>query len=609
MATLVADAFTDTNGTSIEDHTPDTDNSGWGWGDLASTWDIQSNRLRNTGSVAGWGYVVIQTEQPDVDMEVDIVVPAASNVAIAMLVRLKDQDNFWKVENQTGTDTLHIYEVVGGTPTSRDSGAATMDAGNTYTLRVVTSGDTITAYWNGVEIASYASASNFNGAMVHGLASYTDGTFTSAQFEDLTVTGDVRATPSYVEWDHNDSAIGEHPIIKDGLMYVPHFSEGGTAANGGVTIYDPRDGTPLSQIKISTTFLASAPVVASNGRIYLWGWDGSIRGINRYGGVKQSSTGHNTVDWEALVLDEANQRLLVPVSGVLAARATSNINANVWSSSVALPNGIQISPPLVHGSFIYAVDTNGVLWKLNLADGTTVHSLDLSASTLNASYAQIIYDDVRDDVYVTDDDGRTVYSVDVSTSTLSLNWSVTLGTSGEEIKRGGAYFDDVLYIPVAQQPGAPDVRRTKVYALDVTDSGATLWTNTTAFDNDAHISNLLVDDLYVYGATFDYQDAGYEKLLVIARSDGSLVTSFDLLTGTASAIPVAQSGFIYVGLWNDAGVQAIQVRAAGGTGDFLWKADSDMTGYIGAFMSGSLIGFEEEYQPRAGVSSGSVFMV
>jgi hypothetical protein len=282
---------------------------------------------------------------------------------------------------------------------------------------------------------------------------------------------------------------------------------------------------------------------------------------------------------------------LVPASGVLVARSTSNLTTNVWTSSAAMPSaGTQIGPPLINGSYIYFLDKNAVLWKLNLSDGSTAGSLDLSAQTIDDSFAQIIYDAARDDVYATDEDGRTVFSVDVSTGTLAVNWSVALGSAGDRIKRGGAYYNNVLYIPIDKGTGSPDYGRSTLYALDVTDSGSTLWTNTTAHDNYASISSVLTDGTYVYCSIYDHKDGDYEKLLVIDASDGSLVATFDLDEGSSSAIPVAQNGYIIVGLWNNLGSQSIRVRTGGGTGDFPWKADSDYTGYIGAFMSGNVTG-------------------
>ena len=52
MATLVSDDFNGSDNTNIQDHTPDTDYAGWGWGEVTNTWEIQSNQLE-CGIVTG----------------------------------------------------------------------------------------------------------------------------------------------------------------------------------------------------------------------------------------------------------------------------------------------------------------------------------------------------------------------------------------------------------------------------------------------------------------------------------------------------------------------------------------------------------------------------
>lgn len=612
MATLVSDTFTGTNGTSNEGRAPDTDNSGWGWGEIVGTWQIQSNALKATAG-SGNLITVIQTEQASVDISVEVTAPAASSCIAAVILRFQNTNNYWRVQNRTadsGANTVQIWEVTGGTSTLRASGAATMNAGTTYTLRVVSSGNTITAYWDGAEKASYGSATSHNTRMVHGFYTFVGSGYVSASFDNLTITGDVR-TSSAVEWHHDGDYIGEHPIISDGLLFMTKYHPSDTTKSG-LAIYDPADGTLLQDINVADTGLDNAPVVDVNGKIHLWSITGTLRRLNRYGKVEETLSGFNTMAWERMGYDSANNRILAAAGGDLRAYPAGNYASGfAWTAtSVTYTNGTQVSPPLVHGSFVYVLDNNAVLHKLNLSDGTTVHSIDLSAQSINV-YFPIMYDTDNGYIYAADDDGRTVYAVDVSTSTLSVVWSKQLGVSGDEIKRSGAYRNNVLYITVNRiSQSSPDFFRSKIYALDVTDSGNILWTNTTAYDNDAHASGVLVDDDYAYADTHDYTASGtYHGIIVIDLADGSLVKFFPSVHDISSGIPVARNGYLMFGIWtNELGAQSIRIREGGGGGDFPWKANDDYTGYIGSFMSGRVIGVPDP--PLLGVSlANGVMMV
>ena len=588
MATLISDSFVDTNGTDLFSHTPTTDEMGWGWGQIGTdTWEINSNSVAITSTPNTWAFAVIQPGDKDVDVTINFTTPTG-NSAVGIVVHWKDSDNHWRIQNQTDGDSLRIADIIGGTFTQRAASAATMNASTSYSLRVVVSGNNIDAYWDGAgsPTVSYASASFQAELPVIGITSFVSGAYNPIVFDDITVTGNTLTT-TYQEWSNNEGLIGEHPIIKDGVLYTSLFDN--ISNDDAIGIYHPQDGTLLHLIDGIGFNMAAAVVLDSNNIIYAWSSQGAIFKYSRYGKQFASNTDPSNIDWEAFTLDSTNNRVIVVnSSGDLSGIDTGDLSTADWTNtSPTYTNNTQNSPVLINGSYIYAIDTNGVLFKLNLSDGTTNGSLDITAVTLDTPYAQLIYDTARDDVYISDETGRTIYSIDVSTSTLAENWSVTLGSAGESVKRGGAYHNDVLYVTLRQ---TTTPYRSKIYALDVTNSGSTIWTNTTAFDNDAQVSSLVTDGDYVYATTFDYDDASYTKLLVIEATDGALVTTHDLDTGASSSIPVAHNGHLFIGLWNDLGLQSIRVRSGGGTGDFPWKADSNYTGYIGNFMGGSVIG-------------------
>lgn len=585
MATLVNDTFTDTNGTALEDHTPDTDSVGWGWGNLTGTWDIQGNKAQPDGVTSAWNHVVIQSGDANATVEVDLTVAGGATSAVRMLVRAIDSTNFWAIENQTGTDTLQIYEVLAGVPTSRDSGAATMDAGNTYTLKVVLNGTTITAYWDNVETASYGSASKFSGIPIHGIGSYVGGGFTVVTFDSFSITG-VAIPTAYSEWTSDDNAHGEHAIIKNGLLYGATLS---TASNNGVNTYDPRSGTRIQRFISDANDIACAPVIDSSGTMHVFsnesggGSGGVLYKVDRYKGEIDSLTSLDEVDFEALAYDSANGVIVVADGGTLKGIDISDYST-AWTASGPSVTTSQYGAVLLNGSYFYFLDNNAVLYKLNLADGSTDDSVDVSASTIAGSYNCPIYDSANNYIYVGDFTGRTVYAVDLTSFT--VDWSETIGAAGDEIKRTMAYNDNVLFVTVRETAANYN---SKIYALDVTDSGNVLWTNTTAAAADAQVSSLMVDDWYVYATTYDFADDDYNQLLVLDRTTGVVATTFDQGVGASSAIPVARGGHLYIGLWDNSGMKALDIRGGGGETDFPWKANENTyDGYIGAYMTGGI---------------------
>lgn len=90
------------------------------------------------------------------------VLPTSPN-ATRMLVRHVDDDNCWQINVQgvgASSKELVLYERVSGSPTQRASSAGgAVVAGDRIKVKCV--GTTITAYINGEEAWSYASASNF----------------------------------------------------------------------------------------------------------------------------------------------------------------------------------------------------------------------------------------------------------------------------------------------------------------------------------------------------------------------------------------------------------------------------------------------------------------
>jgi hypothetical protein len=404
-------------------------------------------------------------------------------------------------------------------------------------------------------------------------------------------------TPGAWNWTYN--TIGEHGIINNGEVIEPltdQTSDGG--GRSGLVILNPANGSVLKHFTIPSTCLEAAPAIDTSGFIHVYSCAGAGKGfldrIDPNNGVVATYPIYTTIDWEAVPYDPVQNIVLVGVAGTGIVAVNASDYSTVWTNTnvnTGPGETIEAGPPLIVNSYVYWQDFTGKLFKIAISDGVTAASTtavqDSSELSGVGTYANMIYDPLNNWIYLTNSTGHTVFAVDASD--LSVVWSKTLDTTGWNFFRGSAYHNNVLYV-TDRENAAPYL--SKVYALDTKNDGNVLWTNTTAFDNGAEISDLLVGDNYLFAGTYDYVDDGYSNLLVINTSDGTLAEAIPLLDGAASSIPTVWAGKVILGLWNDRGqsygYQATQVQTGGGTGNFWYKADSNMDGYVGASASGPL---------------------
>ena len=294
------------------------------------------------------------------------------------------------------------------------------------------------------------------------------------------------------------------------------------------------------------------------------------------------------VDWEKVPYDPVNDIVLVAISGVGLRAVHSADYSTAWTNTdVSTTRGgsacgdCETGPVLINGLYGYWQDYSGKLFKISLATGVTVAAQAAFASNYVGVYANMSYDQVNQRIFLTTA-ANAVYAVNAVD--LSVIWTQTVDDGSWYFFRGGAYNNNVYYV-TDRQTSSP--YGSKVYALNAA-NGHVLWSNMTALNAGAEISALLIDDKYAYCGTYDYTTFNYNYLLVINLSDGTLEESIPLVHGVASSIPTMYAGKIIMGLWDTFGYQAVQVRTTGGTGNWYYKADSNMTGYAGAFMSGGL---------------------
>ena len=397
-------------------------------------------------------------------------------------------------------------------------------------------------------------------------------------------------------WTYRNNEKGEHGSILGGLLYAP-LENNADNSGSGFGVIDPATGVLQQFISVPTNCLEAAPAMDIRGYLHVYSCSSSQGASGGFLAKIDLSTGTvvktltiptGQVDWEKVAYDPVNDILLQAMSGVgLRAVRTTDYSTAWTNTDVTTTAGgyacgaCETGPVLINGQYAYWQDFVGKLFKIDLATGATVASQAAFVSGYVGVYANMSFDQVNSRIFLTTA-ANTVYAVNALD--LSLIWTHTVDDSSWYFFRGGAYHNNVYYV-TDRQKSSP--YGSKIYALNAA-TGNVLWTNTTAINAGAEISSLLVDDTYAYAGTYDYTTFNYNYILVVNLSDGTLEESIPLVHGVSSGIPTVYAGRIIAGLWDTFGYQAVQVRAGGGTGDWYYKADTNMTGYAGPFMSGAL---------------------
>ncbi len=165
---IVYDTFTDTNGVSLDAHTPDIIPSG-GWTEQAGGWDIQSNRAHPTASTS------IATLQAGISDAICDLVSNSGHGSLSygtgIVARFTDTNNYWSCFIVNKTNEIDLTEHTSGGDTQRASAALVIADSTDFDLRVVADGQTIDMYVDGANKISYASASSNETATIWGFRS------------------------------------------------------------------------------------------------------------------------------------------------------------------------------------------------------------------------------------------------------------------------------------------------------------------------------------------------------------------------------------------------------------------------------------------------------
>lgn len=214
MSVIHTDNFTDSNGTSLDAHTPDT---GSGWTEALGQIEIQSNRAE-VPSGTTTAEAIVETSKADVMAQSDII---KGDNAHGIIVRYANATNYDLVDFIS--TKLRLFTQVAGTFTERSANntGAPYNGGSTYELHVLCLGSII---WGGDatndEGVFYDSATDNQSNTRHGLrgaqgASPTDKCkWDNWQVEDLGAAGTTVVAPKRTYFIMPDRAIvHRRPVI------------------------------------------------------------------------------------------------------------------------------------------------------------------------------------------------------------------------------------------------------------------------------------------------------------------------------------------------------------------------------------------------------------
>lgn len=164
---IFSDTFTDSTGTELSAHTPDT---GTSWQEIVDTlpgafMEVRNDaapgaRANSSGSFNSQAVAYVANPAPSVpDMRVEVTLnqfPTSTDDTAAIIVRVQDADNFYAffLVTESGTArSVWLQKTLSGVSTALDTDfGVTIEAGDVISLEIV--GTTITAKLNDVEILS-----------------------------------------------------------------------------------------------------------------------------------------------------------------------------------------------------------------------------------------------------------------------------------------------------------------------------------------------------------------------------------------------------------------------------------------------------------------------
>lgn len=384
----------------------------------------------------------------------------------------------------------------------------------------------------------------------------------------LSASAEAQASDFSLAWQRKgEGGWAEHPIIRNGVVYVPW-------TDGRLTAIEVTTGNVLHSLPAVN--IGTAPFIANN-FLYSFGlvtmYEITLdtfqiaRAIPIENGWYTENVPYDAETGYFFVRQGTNQYQ----GRVTAIRLSDGMP--VWSYPKDYAGGFDNHQNiLVVGDSVFFQSTNSfwqgysMFYRLDKRTGKEIWSIRLSSiavdDTSRGGYNNPIYDEDHDAIYVSEGWNSLharVYAFRRSDG--QLLWSKDI--PGRSIESTMTYYANILYLPLHVFGG-----HGSYMAVSAT-NGETIWHEPGFFDEDGW-SATGVDDRYLYRVT---HGDGAPHLIVQDRLDGSLVWSKAIDATTDCFNPVLSNGRVLLG--SETSVYAI--KAADGL-----AVDSDFHGRYSA---------------------------
>jgi hypothetical protein len=184
---VLHDTFTDIDNAHLNDHTM---NIGAGWSVTIGNedyWIISGNKVVYTEGSSAQEYAFAESGKSDNDISIDITIPAGNTYSSGLVFRYQDSTHKWTCfYEKDNTTTCLVYMQKDGVTQGSPIAVTIPSPGDVITLKVLTSGNSIKSYVNGVLKHNITDATYNNKTLV-GLFKYRDVNYIDAPEDNFKV--------------------------------------------------------------------------------------------------------------------------------------------------------------------------------------------------------------------------------------------------------------------------------------------------------------------------------------------------------------------------------------------------------------------------------------
>jgi len=326
----------------------------------------------------------------------------------------------------------------------------------------------------------------------------------------------------------------EHPIIKDGCVYVPWCEKARRLVE-----YDAANGEIINSY-IAEAGIACSPIVLED---YIFVYYVNAQKTYRIDKIDrtdwtlvQRKTNGSGADFECLEYNSQEDLLYIVTSKGI--EAYNSMLGLQWVFPDPRPTIVETGSPLLVDDILYHRSPNGRFYAIDASKGKELWSVPLNYSPDN-TYNNPIYDKEHDMVYIGDTDpGRengNVYGISLTDQT--IEWAYPI--SGGCITSTLTYHQGVVYVPAMHKRGPG-------YYLALHSADGTLKWMKTGFHDESGWAATAIDDKYLYRITKTY--GSLTPYFIIQRAaDGELIKEEKVDYHAVCSNPVIWGGEVYVG--------------------------------------------------------------